>query len=141
MEQKHDADKKVAEYGSKVNLNKRELAIFDSVEYTQEENKRLTEKCSALMTKFREQYKEFSETADKIVTEYYNEENEDYITAKITKKGLISKSLIMNMGIAFSLAAAVAFVVSIFISFVSDSKKLSQSHMRMREIKFGEEEA
>ncbi len=141
VEQKHDADKKVAEYGSKVNINRRELAIFDSVEYTQEENKRLTEKCSALMTKFREQYKELSETADKIVTEYYNEENEDYITAKITKKGLISKSLIVNMGIAFSLAAAVAFVVSIFISFVKDSKRLNQSHMRMREIKFGEEEA
>ena len=132
---KHSADESVAEYETKINIFSKELAIYQNVMTTPEEHERLISKCDKLISDFEKEYTKLTETAREVVTEYYNNVNENYITSKITHRGLISKSLIMKMGIAFALGAMFAFVVAVFITAVNDSRKVRRKRKLINSIK------
>ena len=133
--QKHAADESVSEYETKINIFTKELGIYQNVVTTPEEHARLSEKCNGLMDSFQKEYTSLTETAKEVIGEYYNSTNESYITAKITHKGLISKKLIVNMGIAFVLGAALAFVAAVFVTSISDMLRVRRKKELIRSIK------
>jgi hypothetical protein len=69
------------------------------------------------------------------VNEYYNTVNENYISAKVSHKGIINSSLIMNMGIVFAFGASIAFIVFVVIGAIVDSRKLNRKHKLIKTIK------
>ena len=133
--QKYDADESVSEYGSKINIFNRELYMYQNVVTTPDEHKRLVTKCQGLINAFENAYIELTKTANEVVEEYYNSVNEDYISAKITKKGLISKRLILNMGMAFGLGAMIAFIAVVFILTIKDRAKVNKRKKQLMSIK------
>lgn len=138
--QKHESDESIAEYGSKINEYNRELEIFNSIVREPEEHDRLIAKCEELMTQFKKEYEEISSIACEVVTEYYNDVNENFITAKIRDRGLISKGLIIKTGFVFALGAVFAFVFVVFASSVRDSQKLKRKKKLIKSIKQTAEE-
>lgn len=135
VEQKHFADESVSEYGAVINQFNEELTRYSSIIQTPEENARLLGKCETLMDEFEKEYEELSKLANDVVAEYYNEVNEDYITAKITKKSIFTKTLAVKMGIAFLLGAMLAFVAVVFISSVNDTRKVQRKKQLIYSIK------
>ena len=133
--QKHDAEENVAEYGSKILRLNNELAIFTTIEQTPAEKQRLIDKCESLMSSFEEEYKALSEDAAVFVSEYYNSINENYISAKVTPKKIINKTLIINMGFTFAMGAAIGLVIFAFFSSRADSRNLKRKHKLIQSIK------
>ena len=133
--QKHSADESVSEYETKINIFTKELGIYQNVVTTPEEHARLSEKCNGLMDSFQKEYTSLTETAKEVIGEYYNSTNESYITAKIQHKSIISKSLIVKMGIAFVLGAALAFVIAVFIISINDRIRVRRKKKLIRQIK------
>ena len=70
-----------------------------------------------------------------MVEEYYNKVNEEFISTKITPKGLISKNLIVKMGTAFLLGVALAFVIAVFVISYEDRKKINDKKKLIESIK------
>ena len=133
--QKHDAEENVAEYGAKISRLNKELTVFNTIEQTPQEKTRLIEKCEGLMSAFEEEYKQLSDDAAVFVAEYYNSVNENYISAKVSHKGIINKSLIINMGVVFAFGASIAFVAFAVLSSLADSRKLNRKHKLIKSIK------
>lgn len=133
--QKHEADEGIVEYGAKISQYQNELDIYNTIEQTPEEHDRLINKCNKLMAQFKEDYQTLSENACKVVTAYFNDKNENFIVAKVATRKVLSRSLIMNTGIVFLLAAISAFAVAVAMTSVSDSKKLNRKRKLMKEIK------
>lgn len=133
--QKHDADENIAHYGSKIKKYNDELYIYNTIVQEPEEHDRLVAKCNELIAQFKKDYEDLSKTAAQVVTAYYNDRNEKFIDAKVTSRKLISKSLIMNMGIVFCISAIFAFIVAIAIISIADSSKLNRKRKQMKEIK------
>ena len=138
--QKHEADENTAEYGAKINQFNRELTIYGNVVQTPEEYERLTGKCDELVSQFKKEYSDISNVACKLVREYYNEINAEYITAKITKKGLFTDKLIVKMGFVFFMGMIISFVAAVFITAVNDNRKLRRKKKLIRSIKQTAEE-
>ena len=133
--QKHESDESVSEYGAKINIFTKELDIYQSVVTTPDEHKRLISKCDDLIAGFEEEYAKLSSIANKVVEEYFNSANEEYISAKITKKGIITKNLIVKMGIAFLLGAILAFVIVASALSFDDMLKVNKRKKLMESIK------
>ena len=133
--QKHDADENIAYYGSKIKKYNDELYIYNTIVQEPEEHDRLITKCNELIAQFERDYETLSETATQVVTAYYNAQNESFIDAKVTSRNLISKSLIVNMGIVFFVSAIFAFIVAVAILSISDSNKLNRKIKQMKKIK------
>ena len=133
--QKHDAEESVAEYSAKIARLNEELDVFDTIEQTPEEKQRLIKKCDSLMEAFENEYKMLSNEATVFVDEYYNSVNENYLSYKVSSKGIINSSLIINMGIVFAFGAAIAFVAFALLSSFADSRKLKRKHKLIRSIK------
>lgn len=134
--QKHDAEENVAEYSAKISRYYDELLTFGMIDRTPDEKARLIAKCEGLMAAFEEEYRQLSDDAKKFVAEYYNNVNENYISAKVKPKGIIGKSLILNMGIVFAAGAALSFMLCIFFSSIADSRKLRRKQKLIRKIKY-----
>lgn len=140
--QKYSADENVAEYGTKIDIYSKELDNFRNVIMTKDEHARLTQKCSELIKVFEEEYASLTQKAREIVQEYYESTNEGYVTVKITPIGFIGKSLILNMGASFFIGAMLAFVLSVFVSSLSDRCRVMRKQRKIRRIKknsFGKE--
>ena len=133
--QKHESNESVSEYSSKINIFSKELDIYDDVAMTPEENERLVVKCDGLIEAFEKEYEELSTLANEVVEEYYNRVNEEFISTKITPKGLISKNLIVKMGIAFLLGVALAFVIAVFVISFEDRRKINKKKKLIESIK------
>ncbi len=133
--QKHESNESVSEYRSKINIFSKELDIYDDVAMTPEEHERLIVKCDGLIDAFEKEYEELSTLANEVVEEYYNKVNEEFISTKITPKGLISKNLIVKMGIAFLLGVALAFVIAAFAISLEDRMKINKKKKLIEKIK------
>ena len=133
--QKHESNESVSEYNSKINIFSKELDIYDDVAMTPEEHERLIVKCDGLIDAFEKEYGELSTLANEVVEEYYNRVNEEFISTKITPKGLISKNLIVKMGIAFLLGVALAFVIAVFVISLEDRLKINKKKKLIESIK------
>lgn len=133
--QKYDADENVSEYSSKILIFKNELSMFKNVVTTPDEHNRLIEKCDGLIMDFENKYAELSNVANEVVSEYYNYVNEDFVSSKITRKPLITKRLIVKMGIAFLLGVILAFVVIVIIETYTDRKKINERKQIIQSIK------
>lgn len=133
--QKHDAEESVAEYGAKIARLNEELNIFNTIEQTPEEKARLIAKCERLMSDFEAEYEKLSTDALAFVAEYYNSVNENYLSAKVSPKGIINSSLIINMGVVFAFGAALAFITSVVLGSLADSRKLNRKHKLIKSIK------
>ena len=133
--QKYSADENVAEYGTKIDVFTRELSNFQNVIMTAEEHARLIEKCDGLLKAFEQEYASLTDVAREVVHEYYASTNEGYVTAKISPNGLISKSLIMKMGVGFGIGALLAFVIVVFISSMHDRCKVRRKQKKLHRIK------
>lgn len=133
--QKHDADENVARYGSKITKYNNELSIYNTVVQNPEEHNRLIAKCNELTAQFKKEYEDLSAAACEVVEAYYNDRNETFIEAKVSSRKLLSKALIMNMGIVFLFAAALAFVAAVAALSILDTQKLAHKKKLMREIK------
>ena len=133
--QKHESNESVSEYSSKINIFSKELDIYDDVAMTPEEHERLIAKCDGLIDEFEKEYEELSTLANEVVEEYYNKVNEEFISAKITQKGLISKKLIVKMGIAFLLGVVLAFVLAVFAISFGDRLKINKKKKLIESIK------
>ena len=133
--QKHAADESAAEYSAKISQFNTELAVYTGMAQTPEESARLTGKCDELMTDFEDKYETLSKVAQTVVKEYYNGVNENYITAKISHKGLLSTKLLMKMGIVFALGATLAFVLMVLGASWADGRKVNRKKKQMKDIK------
>lgn len=140
VKQKHEAEENLADYGAKINEFREDLARYENVEKTKDENARLTKKCETLIKDFEDAYIKLSKTACEVVTEYHNEVNEEYITSKVTKKNVLSKTLLIKMGIVFLLGAVMTFVVAVLVTSVKDSAKINRKKKQIIEIKKSEKE-
>ena len=133
--QKFGSDEKVAEYGTNINIFSQELLIYQNVQLTPEESERLNAKCARLISDFRSEYDRLTEVALEVVTEYFNTTNENYVTAKVKNRGLLSKSLIIRLGIIFVVGATLSFIIAVFASSMKDRKKLKQKREQIQKIK------
>lgn len=133
--QKHDAEESVAEYSSKITRLNEELTTFTTIEQTPEEKERLIAKCEGLMSALEYEYDKLSKEAAAFVDEYYNSVNEDYLSAKVSHKKIINKSLIINMGVVFAFGATLAFIAFVVLSSIFDSRKLKRKHKLIKSIK------
>lgn len=133
--QKYDADESVSEYGSKIDIFNRELDMYQNVVTTPEEHKRLVTKCQDLITAFEDDYSKLTKTANEVIEEYYNRVNEDFISSKITKRGLISKRLILKMGMVFGLGAMIAFIATVFALTIKDIAAVNKKKKQLMFIK------
>lgn len=140
VQQKHEAEEAVAEYTAKINEFNTELQRYSSIVQTPEEHSRLTQKCEELMAAFEAEYTELSQLAGEVVTEYYNAVNENYLSAKISKKGLFTEAFLVKMGISFLIGAMLAFVTVVLISSVYDSMRLKRKKRQIKSIKQGGKE-
>ncbi|MCH5185035.1 MAG: hypothetical protein J1F64_02805 [Oscillospiraceae bacterium] len=139
VEQKHHEDESIAEYSAVIKEFNRQLSIYTESEYPTEEdlsdNGPLIEKCERLIGDFETEYKSVSDTACKAVKEYYNRMNKSYLTAEITHSRLFTYNLLVKMAVVFVISAALAFIVAIFVNTISDSRKLKNKKMKIKEIK------
>lgn len=135
VSQKHEEDEGIADYSAEINQYKSELETFATLELTEAEHERLTSKCDQLMMRLRSEYEELGAQTAEIVEEYFNSTNEGYIKSKVKAKSLLSKSLILKLGIAFAIGAVLAFVGRIFISAYKENKTLKQKKKMIEEIK------
>ena len=133
--QKHSADESVAEYGAKVTILNDDLIKYGTATQTPEEYSRLSEKCESLLSDFEAEYKELATDANSIIEEFHNHINENYITYKITKKGLISKNLIIKMGAVFFIGAMLAFIATVFASSAIQNRKLRKKQKMLKTLK------
>jgi len=133
--QKHSADEDVAKYETKINVFTNEMNVYQNVITTPEEHQRLITKCDNLIKAFLDEYNELTSTSLEVIKDYYNTTNENYITAKISKRGLISKSLILKLGFVFAIGAIFTFVVAIFVLFVKDRKTVSEKKKQLESIR------
>ena len=133
--QKHESNESVSEYNSKISIFSKELAIYDDVAMTSQEHERLIAKCDGLIAAFKKEYEELSTLANEVVEEYFNRVNEEFISTKITSKGLISKNLIVKMGIAFLLGVVLAFVIAVFVISFEDRMKINKKKKLIESIK------
>lgn len=140
VSQKHEAEENLADYGAKLNELREDLARYESVKNTMEENERLTKKCETLIKDFEDTYVELSNVACEVVTEYHNDVNQGYITSKVKKKNILSKTLLIKMAIVFMLGAVMAFVVAVLITSAKDSAKINRKKKQIIEIKQVEKE-
>ena len=76
-----------------------------------------------------------TKTANEIIEEYFNSTNENYISAKITPKGLINKNAIVKCGIVFALGVVVAFVAGILYVSIKDRRRINKKKKLIDEIK------
>ncbi len=141
VNQKHDADESAAEYRAEISQCSQELAVYNTVVQTPEEHGRLISKSDHLMEAFRQEYESLSAVARDVVTSYYNAVNENYVTAKISSRELLSNSLILKMGTAFVFGAAAAFVLVVFAWSFLDRRKLKRRKQLFRAIQQTEEAA
>ena len=141
-QQKFESDESVSEYGSKIDIFNRELEIYQNIATTPDEYKRLSVKCQGLITAFEEDYAELTKTANEVIAEYFNHVNEDFISSKVTKRGLISKNLILKTGMAFCLGAMLAFIATVFALTIKDRAEVNKRKKQLISIKnnSGEEE-
>ena len=135
VDQKHNADTNLAEYSAMVSQFQTELQTYAAVEQTPDETGRLNEKCEELIDEFEDEYKELTRTARVVVEEYFNSVNEEYLTANISRMNLITPSLLVRLGLVFALGAVLAFIAAVFISSVSDSRKLRRKKKLIDDIK------
>lgn len=133
--QKHESDERVSEYETKINIFENELDIYANVITTPEEHARLTEKCNNLITAFEKEYSELTKTSNAVIEEYFNTTNEDYITAKITPKGLINKNAIVKSAIAFALGVGFAFVIGVLNASLADRRRIKKKKKLINKIK------
>ena len=133
--QKHESDESVSEYGSKISIFAKELGIYDNVITTPDEHSRLITKCDGLIADFEKEYTKLSTLANEVVEEYYNSVNEEFISAKVTAKGFISKNLIVKMGVAFLLGMVLAFVIAVFVLSFEDRLKVNKKKKLIESIK------
>ena len=133
--QKYESDESVSEYETKINIFENELNIYGNVITTPEEHNRLIEKCNNLMANFEKEYAKLTKTANEIIEEYFNSTNENYISAKITPKGLINKNAIVKCGIVFALGVVVAFVAGILYVSIKDRRRINKKKKLIDEIK------
>jgi hypothetical protein len=133
--QKHESNEGVSEYKSKINIFSKELDIYADVAMTPEEHERLIVKCDGLIDALEKEYEELSTLANEVVEEYYSRVNGEFISTKITPKGLISKKLIVKMGIAFLLGVALAFVIAVFVTSFGDRLKINKKKKLIESIK------
>jgi len=133
--QKHSADESVAEYGTKIALFNDDLIRYGTAVQSPEEYERLSKKCESLLSEFEKEYAKLASDANVVIGEFYNNLNENYITSKITKKRLISKSLIIKMGAVFCIGAVIAFIITVFSSSVSHSRKLRKKQKMLESIR------
>ena len=133
--QKHESDERVSEYETKINIFENELDIYANVITTPEEHARLTEKCNNLITAFEKEYSELTKTSNAVIEEYFNTTNEDYITAKITPKGLINKNAIVKSAIAFALGVGFAFVIGVLNASLADRRRIKKKKRLINKIK------
>lgn len=136
--QKYGADEKVAEYGTNINLFSRELLVYQNIVSTPSESKRLNDKCAKLLSDFRDEYDKLTADTIEVITEYFNTTNENYISSKVEKRGLISKGVIIKLGIAFMIGAVLSFVILVFISSMKDKKKLDKKREQIKKIRESE---
>ena len=133
--QKHSSDESVSEYETKINTFIKELGVFQNITTSIEDYNRLAAKSDVLMARFEKDYKDLTKIANEVVEEYFNTTNENFITAKITSKGIISKNLIIKMGIAFSLGACLAFALAVLIASVRDKLNIRRKKKLIEDIK------
>ena len=133
--QKHESDESVSEYETKINIFENELDIYANVITTPEEHKRLTDKCDKLISAFEEEYLELAKISNGVIGEYFNSNNENYISAKITQKSLINKNALVKTAVAFALGVALAFVVGVMNTSIADRRKLQKKKQLISEIK------
>ena len=138
VDQKHEADENVAVYSAEISQLKTELAKHMEVSLNTQDYDRLITKCEVLIADFEKSYNALSELAVEIITEYHNDVNENYISSKVTRKNILSKKLLVKMGVIFVLGAVLAFVAFVFINSVNDSKKIKRKKRLINEIKKGE---
>lgn len=133
--QKYEAYESVSEYETKIHIFENELDIYANIITTPEEHTRLTEKCENLIAAFKNEYAALTEISNEVIEEYFNSTNENYITAKITHKGLINKTAIVKSGIAFGVGALLAFVIGVMSTSVADKRKVTKKKMLIDAIK------
>ncbi|MBE7033789.1 MAG: hypothetical protein E7406_06130 [Ruminococcaceae bacterium] len=133
--QKHESNESVSEYNSKISIFSKELDIYDDVVMAPEEHERLIVKCDGLIDSFKKEYEELSALANEVVEEYYTSVNEEFISTNITPKELISKNLIVKMGIAFLLGVVFAFVIAVFAISIRDRRKINKKKKLIESIK------
>ena len=133
--QKYEAYESVSEYDTKIHIFENELDIYANVITTPEEHARLTQKCESLIAAFKNEYTALTETANEVIEEYFNSTNENYITAKITRKGLINKKAIVKSGIAFGIGALLAFVIRVMNTSAEDKRKIKEKKKLINAIK------
>ena len=133
--QKNDSQEAAAEYGGTINVLYRDLEKYGTVSQTPEEYARLSQKCETLLKDFDEEYKALTKVAREVVTEYLNETNKSFITASISKKSIFSTSLLLKIGITFSMGAAAMFMLIVLCSSLADSIVLKRKYKLVEEIK------
>ena len=133
--QKYEAYESVSEYDTKIHIFENELDIYANVITTPEEHTRLTQKCESLIAAFKDEYASLTETANEVIEEYFNSTNENYITAKITRKGLINKKAIVKSGIAIGIGALLAFVIVVMNTSAEAKRKIKEKKKLINAIK------
>lgn len=126
VEQKHDADELSAEYNAEIQFLSQEIGRYSSITQDRGEYERLCAKCEEYLAELEVEYQALADKAISVVTEYYTQNNENYILSEVTERELLTNDLVMDAGVVFALGAVLMFIICISISVVQDRVMLHQ---------------
>ena len=109
--QKHNAKQNAVERMEKIRKLNNDIALFGAVETDTSEYIRLCQKCDALFAEFEQEYEDLEKRASKVVQQYYNAMNKDFLIAKIEKRNVISKDFLMKLIFVFCMGAVLSFIL------------------------------
>lgn len=135
VEQKHYAGEQTAEYGAEINLLNQEISRYGGVAGSGEEYARLCARCEEYLDGLKLEYDDLADKAVSVVEEYYNKTNENYITADVTEREIVSTDLIVEAGGAFCFGAVILFIICIVISVIQDSVVLRRKKRLLANMK------
>lgn len=101
---------------------------------SEEEIKRLSEKCDALFANLDKEYNALTEIARDVVTECLNITNENYMTVEIEKDSIFTTSLAAKLVLVFFAGAIIVFVLCIMISVYADNSELRRKRNLLKKI-------
>lgn len=132
---KHEDEEEAANYAGRLSVFWDDLGKYYAEQEQNEEHDRLAAKCDELIAAFESKYAALTSTASDVIKEYFNDANDKYITAKIEKRNIFNKSMVVKFFIVFAVAAAAAFIASTLIREMIDASEMRKKKKLLKEIK------
>lgn len=113
VQQYLDAKNSSDEYSVTIAKGNEDIVNYSGIANNSEEYLRLCNKCDKLFDEFQSSYQELNETTNISIGEYLSTRNNGFLTAKVSRRKILSEKFFLKILIAFCLGATCAFIIYI----------------------------